>query len=86
MPQQCLLNAKAELDAAWVEAVSRSDAALVYVEEARASPSPSVKAEYLRITEAALFAHRRWCNAVTAAVAAMDEHFEETSLFPADSE
>jgi len=83
MSQQYLLQAKAELDAAWYEAIERADVALEKVVEARLSISGEAKAAYLRITEAALFSHGRWCSAAIAAVEAMDRYYEETALFPA---
>lgn len=82
MSQQQLADAKAELDAAWAEAMERADAALERVEDARSSNSNEDKESYLRITEAALFAHNRWTNALLDAVEAMDRHYEETDLFP----
>jgi len=76
-----ILRAKAEIDAAWDEAVTRAKAAVDNVEQARTG-SHAAKAEHLRMTEAALFAHNRWCNAVQAAVRALDAYFDEASLFP----
>ncbi|MEO6216073.1 MAG: hypothetical protein ABIO86_08585 [Sphingomonas sp.] len=82
MSQQQLAEAKAELDAAWAEAIKRANAALEIVAAARMSTSNEDKASYLRMTEAALFAHNRWCDAAGTALEAMDRHFEETALFP----